>query len=93
MSPYTSISEEDNMKVVTINLPKPYLAYIKTLMDWGITPSRSEYVRRAVEDKIREDMKLRLYIDEVIEASDEDTVWIPAGDGTRRKHKILRRLG
>ena len=50
------------MKIVTINIPDAYLDCMKTMVDIGIFPSRSEAVREALkrffnhEDVLNEDL-------------------------------------
>ncbi len=46
------------MKIITINLPEKYLAAIQVLNDLGIYPSRSEAIRKALEDFLTSEMKM-----------------------------------
>lgn len=84
-------NEDCELKIVTCNIPKKHLKYIETLCRWGITPSRSEYVRRAISKQIEDDLRTKRYIDEVIETIDEDTILIPDYNNGK-PIKILRRL-
>jgi len=70
------------MCIVTINLPEKYLLYIKKLTEWGITPSRSEYIRSMAKEIIKKDFEFIKKVDEVIEADEikvEKSVKIPEG--------------
>ena len=70
------------LKIITCNLPLEILKYIQKLMDWGLVPSRSEYVRAAVTNQVREDLETKKYVEEVIETDEikvERTVKIPEG--------------
>jgi len=46
------------MKIITINLPEKYLAAIQTLNDLGIYPSRSEAIRIALRDFLKDELKM-----------------------------------
>ena len=57
-----------SMRIVTINVPEVYLAYIKAQCDkenamdhLGFEPSRSEYIRHAIKDKIIRDNELGMF--------------------------------
>lgn len=54
------------MRVITSNLPQKYLDEIEKFMEWGITPSRSEYIRRAINTQINIDHELIKDTDNVI---------------------------
>lgn len=74
--------EEHDLKIVTCNIPKKHLEYIRKLLEWGIVPSRSEYVRHAIADQISRDFETKKYVEEVIEADEikvERSVKIPEG--------------
>ena len=65
----TKFSNE-SMEVVTVNIPKSYLKYIKDICDkenaeefLGFEPSRSEFFRHAVKDKIMRDAELSLFLE------------------------------
>ena len=47
-----------HMKIITINLPGKYLSAIQTLNDMGIYPSRSEAIRIALRDFLKEELKM-----------------------------------
>ena len=88
------IGPEEKMKVTTVNLPPKLLLYVERLIEWGITPSRSEYIRNAVWRSIKEDKIIQEKVDGIISAlvDDPDTIRIPNGDGTYSRHTIVRRL-
>jgi antitoxin ParD1/3/4 len=46
------------LKIITINLPERYLSAIQTLNDLGIYPSRSEAIRTALKDFLKEELKM-----------------------------------
>lgn len=46
------------MKIITINLPEKYLAAIQTLNDLGVYPSRSEAIRIALRDFLKEELEM-----------------------------------
>lgn len=81
------------MKIMTINVPEPYIKYIEKFIEYGLIPSRSEWIRTAMKEQIRED----LYFIETLEKETDNFdpkkyVRIPNGDGTYKSHKIVRRL-
>jgi Arc/MetJ-type ribon-helix-helix transcriptional regulator len=46
------------MKIITINLPEKYLSDIQILNDLGVYPSRSEAIRIALRDFLKEESKM-----------------------------------
>ncbi|MFW9899335.1 MAG: ribbon-helix-helix domain-containing protein [Candidatus Hodarchaeota archaeon] len=46
------------MKIITINLPEKYLSAIQILNDLGIYPSRSEAIRNALRDFLKDELKM-----------------------------------
>ncbi|MFX1309922.1 MAG: ribbon-helix-helix domain-containing protein [Promethearchaeota archaeon] len=46
------------MKIITINLPEKYLSAIQILNDLGIYPSRSEAIRIALRDFLKDELKM-----------------------------------
>lgn len=44
------------MQIITINLPERYLIVIQILEDLGISPSRSETVRRALREFLENEL-------------------------------------
>ena len=46
------------MKIITINLPEKYLSAIQILNDLGIYPSRSEAIRIALKDFLKDELKM-----------------------------------
>lgn len=52
------------MKIITINLPKKYLAAIQILNDLDIYPSRSEAIRIALRDFLSNELKLFQELDD-----------------------------
>lgn len=54
----TKHSNHAPLKIITVNIPEIYLDYIQELMDEGICPSRSEYIRWCVGNQIKKDFKM-----------------------------------
>jgi len=44
------------MIIITVNIPEIYLKYVQQLMDKGVCPSRSEYIRWSVANQINRDL-------------------------------------
>ena len=53
-----SLNEGNKLKIVTINIPEPYLDCLKTLVDLGYFPSRSEAVRQALKQFLTREANL-----------------------------------
>jgi antitoxin ParD1/3/4 len=51
------------MRIITINLPEKYLDAIQVLNDLGLYPSRSEAIRCALGDFLKEDIDFFLDLD------------------------------
>lgn len=52
------------MKIITINLPEKYLNAIQALNDLGIYPSRSEAIRIALRDFLKDELQMFDDLDE-----------------------------
>lgn len=46
------------MKIVTINLPVPFLDALEKLTDYGLYPSRSEAIRVALRDFLSRELQI-----------------------------------
>ncbi|MFW9970025.1 MAG: ribbon-helix-helix domain-containing protein [Candidatus Odinarchaeota archaeon] len=46
------------LKIITINLPEKYLQAIQILNDMGVYPSRSEAIRIALHDFLKNELKM-----------------------------------
>ena len=46
------------MKIITINLPEKYLEAIQILNDLGVYPSRSETIRIALKDFLKDELEM-----------------------------------
>jgi antitoxin ParD1/3/4 len=55
------------MKIVTINLPEPFLAALEKLTDYGLYPSRSEAIRVALRDFLSKELQIAQKLKEVHE--------------------------
>ena len=67
------------LKIVTVNIPIPYLEHIEYLRQEGFTPSRSEYVRWAVGNQITRDLEREERIKELQDKRQPVKVIIPKG--------------
>ena len=47
------------MKMITVHIPEKYLAALEDLVDKGHFPSRSEAIRVAIRDLIRNEIKIQ----------------------------------
>ena len=47
------------MKMITVHIPERYLEALETLVDQGHFPSRSEAIRVAIRDLIRNEIDLQ----------------------------------
>jgi len=52
------------MKIITINLPEKYLAAIQVLNDLGIYPNRSEAIRSALRQFLKEELQFSQTLDD-----------------------------
>ena len=75
--------EENDMKIVTINVSQIHLDLIQKLVESRIYPSRSEAIRVAIRDWLITESKLyKQFIDPVMETDNINTIKVPNGDGT-----------
>ncbi len=44
------------MEIITLHLPKSYLEGLEKLISWGIYPNRSEAIRVAVRDLLKQEV-------------------------------------
>ena len=84
------------IKIITISVPRIDLYYIQKLMDVGLVPSRSEYVRNAIRNQINADLETVRYEKAVVEGTEEyfdpkKFVRVPGYSGNEPL-KIVRRL-
>ena len=54
-----SIRGRNLMKMITVHIPERYLEALETLVDHGHFPSRSEAIRVAIRDLIRNELELQ----------------------------------
>ncbi len=66
--------DHKRMRVITSNLPQKYLDEIEKFMEWGITPSRSEYIRRAIGTQLKIDHEFIKDTDKVIEGGYDNKI-------------------
>ena len=78
------------MAIITINVPIPYLKSIRNLIEWGLTPSRSEYIRTTIKEGIRKDVDFMESVDRFNEAKNPKKVKVPKGYLERNGIKVLR---
>lgn len=83
---------KSELRIITVNIPKKYLEYIKKLQEWGLTPSRSEYIRNVVMRQIKEDLDLAKSIDHIIQPEIDPKLYVrvPNGDGTSKIYNRIR---
>jgi len=91
---------EKKMKIITVNLPVPYIKTIENLVgDKGLYPSRSELMRVAIRDFLIKELETAKnfpkFMEEPVEVIDEDLfVRIPqdktVGVDTVREYKTYR---
>lgn len=84
------------LKIVTINVPKLDLYYIQKMLDAGLVPSRSEYIRVAIRNQINADLETVRYEIGVVEGIEErfdpkKFVRVPGYNGNKPM-KIVKRL-
>ncbi len=53
------------MKIVTINLPEPFLDALEKLTEYGLYPSRSEAIRVALRDFLAKELQIAQKLKEV----------------------------
>ena len=64
------------MKSICINIPKKYVELLEQMKKLGLTPSRSEFIRNAVWEKMSRDFALmRSLIDEGLELPEKRDVY------------------
>jgi Arc/MetJ-type ribon-helix-helix transcriptional regulator len=74
-----------SMKIVTINLPEPFLAALEKLTECGLYPSRSEALRVALRDFLSKELqvaqKLKEIAEDINKEKDESKAMVtPAGE-------------
>ena len=57
----------ENMKVITINVPKPWIALMEVLIKAGLYPSRSELIRNSLNRMIYEELENLKNLQEFLE--------------------------
>ena len=89
----TKMPRHGELKIITCNLSVEHLKYIQQLLDWGLVPSRSEYVRTAVANQVRNDFETKRYVETVIEETinAKKYIKIPGYNGDKPV-EIIRRL-
>ena len=78
------------MAIITINVPVPYLISIKKIIGWGMTPSRSEYIRTSIKESIRKDVEFMMFNDHFNKAKKPKDVKVPKGYLERNGITVLR---
>ena len=89
---YQQEGSNPQMAIVTINVPVPYLASIEKIIDWGMAPSRSEYIRTTIKEAIRKDIDFMMFVDQLIEAKKPSDLKVPKGYLEANGIKVIRRL-
>ena len=69
-------TNKKTMKTRSINIPKAYDNLIGQMKDFGLTPSRSEFIRNAIWEKLSRDFAImRSLIDEKLELPEKRDVF------------------
>lgn len=86
-------SNHGELKIITVNIALEHLKYIQQLLDWGLVPSRSEYVRLAIANQLRRDFETKKYVSGVVEkkVGNRNMIRIPGYNGDKPV-EIIRRL-
>ena len=85
------------LRIITINVPTKYLSFIDKCVEYGLHPSRSEYIRDAIENQLKDDFQFMDRLDYAINEFDNvefdptKYVRIPGYNGNKPV-KILKRL-
>ena len=78
------------MKVITVNVPQPYIDYIEQLEQKGYIDSRSDFIRKAIEHYIHDFDYTRAKIDHPIPEA-PPKITIQKAVGTTKPPKYLAR--
>ena len=81
----------NNLKIITANIHEQDIKIIAKFIEYGIAASRSDYIRQAVRNQIKEDYKYIKKTDKLTAGVYDHTnfVLVPGHD---KPFKILRRL-
>lgn len=63
---FKNFDDLDGLKIMTVNIPMRYRAYIIKLIKMGLEPSISEYIRKAVKNQISMDTRTLEYMDKLL---------------------------
>ena len=74
---YTNKGQNPRRCIVTINLPWAYLDFLDKQKEWGLTPSRCEYIRTAVKRAMEIDIAFMESVDRLNECETLEEVRIP----------------
>jgi len=61
----THIRGKSHTKIITLNLPEPFLAALEKLCEYGIYPSRSEALRVALRDFLTKEIAIAKQLEEI----------------------------
>jgi len=70
----------DPYRIITVNLPSSHVDTLDKLTDHGTVPSRSEAVRVAVRDYLREVIQLEEGIIEFLNEANPNIIQVPGRD-------------
>jgi len=75
------VKRRDNpYQIITVNLPRSHVEALDKLRDHGTVPSRSEAVRVAVRDYLREVIQLEEGIIEFLNEANPNIIQVPGRD-------------
>lgn len=60
------------MKIVTINLPEPFIDALAKLTEYGLYPSRSEAIRVALRDFLSKELQIAQKLKEIHDEKKEE---------------------
>ena len=81
----------NRMRVITSNLPQNELKIIEKFIEWGMAPSRSEYIRKAIRHQIDHDYEFVKKTDD-IKAGVYDHMKFVKVPGIEVPFRVIRRL-
>ena len=88
-----NIGANEEMKIMTINIPKKLHKFMLKLKEWGLIPSISEILRHTCIKYCQELYELTKKVEkDTINFDPKKFVLVPNDDNTYDVHTILRRL-
>lgn len=86
----TKDNTNEGLKVTTINITGKVRETMEKMIEWGLIASKSEYMRKALNNQIRKDLKFIVKVEDVNKGIlNDNMIRIP---GQAKMYKIVRRL-